>query len=196
MARPVNSRTFAILAASALACALAGASAFAEPEKAEVAGIANFSSIDGEASFAGSLVGFGGATGVEVMPWLRGRGFATVINLRSAAEEGADVEASRTAAEAAGLNYVHLPFDPASGGSEVVESFLATVGDKANQPVYIHCSSATRVAALWMIGRVLVDGQSIAAATKEAEAIAQKPSVSVAFASRYLESIGQSPRDR
>ena len=196
MALPVTSRNFAILAAGALACALAGASAFAEPVKAEVSGIVNFSIIDGEAGFAGSLVGFGGATAIDVMPWLRSRGFATVINLRSAAEEGADVEASRMAAEAAGLHYIHLPFDPASAGSEVVEAFLAAVGDEAKQPVYIHCSSATRVAALWMIGRVLVDGWDMTAATDEAEAIALKPSVSVAFATQYLESMGPSPRDR
>ena len=192
----MKSPFFAILAAGAVACVLVEAAAIAEPEKMDAPGIMNFSRIDAEPSFGGPLAGFGGATKVEAMPWLRSNGFATVISLRFANEEGADVESSRAAAKAVGLNYINLPFDPASTGPDVVETFLATVSDKANQPVYIHCNSATRVAALWMIGRVLVDGWTMDAASHEAEAIALKPSDSIAFATKYIESRGQTPRDR
>ena len=109
------------------------------------------------------------------MSWLRGEGFTTVVNLRGAAEEGVDLEGCRTAAEAAGLNYVHLPFDPRDGDTQVIDDFLAAIGDEANQPVFIHCASATRVAALWMIGRVLRDGWELDAAREEAAGIAAKP---------------------
>ena len=39
-----------------------------------------------------------------------------------------------------------------------VDSFLAAVADKSNQPVFIHCGSANRVGGMWMIKRVLQDG--------------------------------------
>jgi len=54
--------------------------------------------------------------------------------------------------------------------------------------VYVHCNSATRAAALWMIGRVVEDHWSVDAAANEAEAIARKPDQAIAIATRYLES--------
>jgi protein tyrosine phosphatase (PTP) superfamily phosphohydrolase (DUF442 family) len=44
------------------------------------------------------------------MPWLKSEGFATVINLRLASEEGATVERSRAEATAIGMKYIHSPF--------------------------------------------------------------------------------------
>jgi uncharacterized protein (TIGR01244 family) len=155
-------------------------------EKIEAPGIENFSRIEGEPGFAGSPVGLGGATEPSAMPWLRGQGFASVINLRFATEEGVDVEGSRAAAEAAGLDYIHLPFNPKVPDPELVGEFLAAVGSQENQPVYIHCGSATRAAALWMIARVLRDGWELEAAGEEAKGIAGKPDAAIAFATAYL----------
>ena len=154
----------------------------------DVAGIHNYSQIDESSGFAGSPVGFGGATQASAMPWLKGEGFSTVINLRAATEEGVDLEGCRAAAAAAGLNYVHLPFDPGSGDTQVVDDFLAAVGDEANQPVYVHCNTATRVAALWMIGRVLRDGWEFDAAREEGDEIAAKPVEANVFVRKYLAS--------
>ena len=72
-------------------------------------GVDNFSRIEERPGVAGSPVGFGGATQPSAMPWLKGEGFAAVINLRLADEPGAQVEESRVAAEEAGLKYIHLP---------------------------------------------------------------------------------------
>jgi len=177
---------FAVLVAITIAGTLAGVSATAEPEKVDAPGIVNFSRIEGQPGFAGTIVGFGGATDSSAMPWLKREGFASVINLRLATEEGADVERSRAAAQAVGLNYIHLPFDPSNPVPDVYDNFLDAVGDKTNQPVYIHCGSATRAAALWMIGRVLKDGWEIDAAGEEAEVIALKPSAAVAIATKYI----------
>lgn len=58
----------------------------------------------------------------------------------------------------------------------------AAVGSLENQPVYLHCNSAGRVAGLWMIGRVLEDGWTIEQASAEARSIATKPEESIAFA--------------
>jgi uncharacterized protein (TIGR01244 family) len=122
------------------------------------------------------------------MAWLKSQGFATVINLRLTGEEGADVDSSRAEAQAAGLNYIHFPFNPKVATRDVVIGFLTVVGNPANQPVYIHCGSATRAGALWMIGRVLRDGWEIDAASKEAEAIAAKPEEAIAFATQFIAS--------
>ncbi len=163
----------------------------AQVEKIEVSGIDNFSQIEQSSGFAGTRIGFGGATQAEAMPALKKQGFATVINLRLASEESVDLENSIDSARAAGLNYIHLPFDTAAPASEVVEKFLAAVGNEANQPVYVHCGSATRAAALWMISRVLADGWEISAASAEAGQIARKPTVAIGFATTYLESLGE-----
>jgi protein tyrosine phosphatase (PTP) superfamily phosphohydrolase (DUF442 family) len=47
-----------------------------------------------------------------------------------------------------------------SGGPDpaVVDQFLKTVVDPANQRVFIHCASGNRAGALWMIKRIVVDG--------------------------------------
>lgn len=179
-------RVIVLVAAFAVTQALADAVVSTTVEPAEAPGIIQFSRLHESAGFAGPRVGFGGATQPSAMPWLKRAGFATVINLRLASEEGAAVNASRAAAAAAGVNYIHLPFDPRSPAPDLVDNFLRAVGDESNQPVYIHCNSATRVAALWMIGRVVKDGWELDDAATEAESIAKKPAEAIAFASAYL----------
>jgi protein tyrosine phosphatase (PTP) superfamily phosphohydrolase (DUF442 family) len=69
----------------------------------------------------------------------------------------------------------------------LVENFLAAVSDTANQPVYIHCGSANRVAAVWMIKRVLRDGWSTDRALEEAEAIGLTSAPLKTFALEHIE---------
>jgi uncharacterized protein (TIGR01244 family) len=157
-------------------------------EKSDVPGITNFTQLNDGGGFAGELVGFGGATAPESMTELRAAGFATVINLRLAAERGADVDASRAAAEAAGLKYVHLPYNPANAPPEILDEFIAAIGNRGGQPLYIHCASATRVAGMWMAARVLVDGWDVDAAAGEAAAIAGRPERAVEVGRNLLES--------
>ena len=156
-----------------------------------VDGIENYSELDGLTGIAGPRAGFGGATQVCAMQALRARGFASVINLRAASEQGADVDSKRAAAEAAGLNYIHMPMDPADTDQRYIADFIAAIEEPSNQPAYIHCHSATRVGALWMILRVLEDGWDIDQARKEAEGIAGKPEEAVAFASAYCAAHGK-----
>lgn len=163
----------------------------ASVEKARIIGIENFTQINSNVGFAGILVGFGGATHPDALASLKERGFVSVINLRVADEENVDLESSINAAKTANLNYIHLPFDKSKLEAVPVDSFLEAVGNLENQPVYIHCSSATRAAALWMIGRVLIDGWDTESAGAEAQKIALKPEKSIAFANAYLRSIGE-----
>ncbi len=153
--------------------------ASAQVQKIDVPGVRNFSRVD-------ATIGCGGATDATAFPTLKKEGFVSVINLRPASEPGANVEASTAAARQAGLKYMHLPFDAAAPEPKVVETFLAAVADKANQPVFIHCGSANRVGAVWMIKRVLQDGWAIDRARTEAQAIGLTSPQLDAFATKYI----------
>jgi len=150
-------------------------------QKKEVAGIVNYSRVD-------ATVGCGGRVSPSAMSALKGEGYVSVINLRQASEPEADIDAGRAAAQAAGLKYIHLPFNAAAPDPKVVDSFLAAVGDKSNQPVFIHCGSANRVGGLWMIKRVLRDGWEIPRAQAEAETIGLRDPKLTAFATDYIKS--------
>ena len=140
-------------------------------------GVRNYTRVD-------ATVACAGATPPEAMAVLRERGFNAVINFRTSGENGATVDAGRAAAEAAGLNYVHLPFRQPT--PELVESFLSAVAEPANQPVFIHCGSANRVGAMWLIKRVKQDNYSIDDAVAEAEAIGLRSPALKEFALAYL----------
>ena len=168
--------------ALALVCAAwLAAPAAAQVEKKEVAGIRNYSRVD-------ATVGCGGAVDPAAMASLKKEGFVSVINLRLPTEEGANVDAGRAAAQAAGLKYIHLPFNVAAPDTKVVDSFLAAVADKSNQPVFIHCGSASRVGGMWMIKRVLQDKWMLDRAMTEAKAIGLNNAQLEAFAVQYIKS--------
>jgi len=164
---------------AAVLIAVSFGTADAQVRKSEMPGVTNFSRVD-------ATVGCGGATQPAAMAALGKDGFKSVINLRQATEPGAEVEAGRAAAEAAGMKYIHLPFNAASPDPKLVDNFLAAVADKGNQPVYIHCGSANRVGAVWMIKRALQDGWDVGKAQQEAEAIGlTNPSLKT-FATEYI----------
>jgi uncharacterized protein (TIGR01244 family) len=163
----------------ALIVAAATASLFAQVTKQELAGVRNFSRVD-------ATVGCAGAVDPAAMSALRKEGFVSVINLREATEQGADVDAGRAAAQKAGLKYIHLPFNAAKPDSAVVENFLTAVADKSNQPVFIHCGSANRVGAMWMIKRALQDGWPLEKAQAEGQAVGLTNPQLVAFATEYI----------
>jgi uncharacterized protein (TIGR01244 family) len=96
-----------------------------------------------------------------------------------------DIPASREAAAAAGLKYLHIPVNGSAPETSSVETFLSAVRDPANQPVYIHCASANRVGAMWLIKRVVVDGWEIPRATEEARAIGLTSEPLLRFAVDY-----------
>ena len=177
-----------IVAAMAVAATLiVGLPALAQVSHTDVPGIMNFSQIDNAEALPGPKVGFGGATEPSAMPWLAEQGFAAVINLRLATEPGAEVAAERAVAEAVGLRAIHLPFNAEDPDPELLEKFRTALGDRANQPVYIHCHSGTLAAALWMIWRVTDAGVELDTARAEAQSIALKPDEAVGFAEKYLE---------
>jgi uncharacterized protein (TIGR01244 family) len=154
----------ALCAAVLTAGVVAAVPLFAQVQKKEIAGVVNYSRVD-------ATVGCGGRVDPSAMRALKAEGYVSVLNLREASEPGADIDAGRKAAQDAGLKYIHLPFNGGSPDPKVVDGFLAAVNDRSNQPVFIHCGSANRVGALWLIKRVVNDGWPVEKAQAEAETI-------------------------
>jgi len=141
-------------------------------------GVVNYTRID-------ATVACAGATPATAMPALKQLGFASVINFRTAEEDGANIDASRAAATQAGLKYIHIPFR--APNPEVTQEFLEAIADSANQPAYIHCASANRVGAMWFIKRVKQDGWDTDRAMAEAETIGLRSERLKEFAVDYVE---------
>ncbi|MBI3046744.1 MAG: hypothetical protein HYY76_00380 [Acidobacteria bacterium] len=169
------------IALAAAFTALVTMPALAQVQKKEVPGIRNYSRVD-------ATVGCGGQVDPAAMATLKKEGFVSVINLRLPTEEGANVEAGRAAAQAAGLKYIHLPFNAAMPDSKVVDSFLAAVSDRSNQPVFIHCGSASRVGGMWAIKRALQDKWPLDRALAEGKAIGLNNPGLEAFVTSYIKS--------
>ena len=167
-------RRFTVLAL--LACASIVVSA---QQKMEKPGITNYTQVD-------AVVACGGATETAALEGLKKDGFKAVINLRQASERGANVDENKTKASELGLKYIHIPFNTAAPENKTVDDFLAAISDKSNQPVFIHCASANRVGAVWLVKRVLQDGWPIEKATQEARLIGLSNPALEQFAQKYI----------
>jgi uncharacterized protein (TIGR01244 family) len=166
------------IAVTTIAVIVATAFAVAQ-EKQTRAGITNYTKVD-------AVVACGGATEISALDGLKADGFKSVINLRLANEPGANIPENQAKAQALGMNYFHLPFAGASPDPKIVDQFLSVVSTKANQPVYIHCGSANRVGAVWLVKRVLQDGWPVDKATTEAKAIGLTAAPLEKFALDYI----------
>jgi uncharacterized protein (TIGR01244 family) len=136
-----------------------------EVTKPEVAGVRNFSRLE-------TTVACAGATGPEAMPEIRKMGFVSVINLRVATEQGAEIEKGEAAAKAAGLRYFHVPFD-GKPNPQAAAQFLDAITTKGAEPAFIHCAGGNRAATMWLIKRLAVDKWDVDRAVKEAAALGQ-----------------------
>ncbi len=127
-------------------------------------GIKNFSRLETTVACAGAITS-------DAMPEIKKMGFASVINLREAQEAGADIEKHRAAAEAAGLRYYHIPLNSAKPDPKAADQFVKVISSKEAAPAFIHCASANRAAAMWMIKRIVVDRWEVEKAEAEAAAM-------------------------
>lgn len=111
----------------------------------------------------------GGQPSLADLERMKAEGIKAIINLRRPTEYNAEEEAAK--AKELGLRYFNIPVDSSALKDEQVAEFLKLLADSANLPAFIHCASANRVGAFWMIRRVLVDGWKQEAALQEAEKI-------------------------
>jgi uncharacterized protein (TIGR01244 family) len=165
------------------AALLSGAASvvMAQAQKEDVAGIRNFTRVD-------ATIACAGATEDAAIPGLAARGYKSIVNLRLAGETGVNLDASKAAAEGAGLKYIHLPLDGREPDVKIADAFIAAVTDTTNQPVFIHCGSANRVGALWLAKRMLIDKWDQARAVEEAKMIGLSSEALEQFALDYVRS--------
>ena len=108
-----------------------GTAASAQVVRQEVPGIRNFAKVESTVACAGAITS-------SAIPEIKKMGYASIINLRLASEEGADVEANIAAAKAAGIPYYHIPFSAGTPDPAVVDTFLKTITAPGVQPAFIH----------------------------------------------------------
>jgi uncharacterized protein (TIGR01244 family) len=119
------------LALLTIAGCLAAATAGAQVVKQEVPGIRNFAKVESTVACAGAIT-------PSAIPEIKKMGYASIINLRLATEEGADIEAATAAAKATGIPYYHIPFSAGQPDPAVVDTFLKTITAPGVQPAFIH----------------------------------------------------------
>src|SRR5215475_13203463 len=111
----------------------------------------------------------GGQPTMAELEKLKQEGIRSIINLRRPSEYNAEEEAAK--ASELGLRYVNIPVDSSAPQDAQLADFLKATDDPANRPAFIHCGSASRVGAFWMVRRVLRDRWSIEKAEDEAKKI-------------------------
>jgi uncharacterized protein (TIGR01244 family) len=134
------------------------------PTKETIPGATNVTRVD-------ATIACAGATSPEAFADIKQRGFVSIVNLRREQEPGADIPAAREAAAKTGLTFIHIPVDGANPDPAAADAFIKAVTNPAHQPVFVHCASANRVAAMWLIKRVVVDGWTVERALDEATQI-------------------------
>ena len=154
MRKPVGLALTLLLAASA-------AAAPQEPVK-DTSSIKNFLRVNEQ-------ICTGGQPTMAELEKLKQDGVRAIINLRRPSEYHAEEEAAK--ARELGLRYVNIPVDSSEPKDAQVEQFLKATDDPLNRPAFIHCGSANRVGAFWMIRRVLRDRWSLEKAEDEAKKI-------------------------
>ena len=99
--------------------------------KQSVPGVTNFAKLE-------TTVACGGATTPAAVPELKKMGYASIINLRLATEQGADIDANTAAAKVADIPYYHIPFSASAPDPTAVDTFLKTITAPGVQPAFIH----------------------------------------------------------
>jgi uncharacterized protein (TIGR01244 family) len=170
----------ALLMVAIVAMGVSVAAAQSQVKKSTVPGITNFAQVETTVACAGTLTP-ASVAGIKKM------GFASIINLRLPNDPGADIDAEAAAAKAAGINFVHLPFNGAMPDPAVADRFIKTITEPGTQPAFIHCASGNRAAAMWMIKRILIDKWDNDRASEEATQLGLTSPVLKTFALDYAQ---------
>jgi uncharacterized protein (TIGR01244 family) len=133
----------------------------------------------------------GGQPTMDDLARLKADGVKAIINLRQASEFNAEEEAAK--AKELGLRYIHIPVNREALKPEMADEFLKQMSDPANRPVFVHCTTANRVGAFWMIYRVLKDGWTLADAEEEAKKVGMHTQDLRDFALEYIHAHEKKP---
>ena len=126
----------------------------------------------------------GGQPTLEDLARMKAEGVRAILNLRRPSEYNAEEEALK--AKELGLRYFNVPVNSAEPKDEQADEFLKLMADPQNRPVFIHCATANRVGAFWMIRRVLVDHWKLDDAEAEARKMGTHSQSLFDFARSYI----------
>jgi uncharacterized protein (TIGR01244 family) len=177
MSRAVVILMLAVIGSTHLQCAQAAGAEVPFGEKVGP-GFTNYNRIRPTIATAGVLKD--GAVGS-----LRPLGFAAVLDLRGP-KEGAAAEKAEM--ESAGLRYFNIPVTEQAPPDEQIVAFARIVEDPANQPIMVHCQTANRVGAMWVLYQV-GKGAPAAVALEEGRTIGLRPDREKAVRARLGESV-------
>jgi uncharacterized protein (TIGR01244 family) len=152
-----------------------------EVTKENVDGITNFHRLE-------TTVACSGAIKADAVPEIKKFGFASIINLREASEDGANIEQEAAAAKAVDLRYYSLPFNSSAPDPAVVDKFLDAITAKGSDPAFIHCAGGGRAATMWFIKRMVIDHWDVDRAAKEATDLGMTSAKLKQFAIDYAQS--------
>ena len=119
--------------------------------KQALPGITNFTKVD-------AMVACGGATEIATLDALEEGRLQVRDQPAHGHRAGREHRAEPGEGQGARPELHPHPVQRGSPDPKVVDQFLAAIANKANQPVFIHCGSAKRVGAVWLVKRVLQDG--------------------------------------
>jgi uncharacterized protein (TIGR01244 family) len=132
-----------------------------EVTKENVDGVTNFHRLETPVACAGAIK-------ADAVPEIKKFGFASIINLREASEDGANLEGEAAAAKAADIRYYSIPFNSAAPDPAVADKFIEAITQKGSDPAFIHCAGGGRAATMWFIKRLVIDHWDVDRAAKEA----------------------------
>jgi protein tyrosine phosphatase (PTP) superfamily phosphohydrolase (DUF442 family) len=132
-----------------------------EVTKENVDGVTNFHRLETTVACAGAIKS-------DAVPEIKKFGFASIINLREASEDGANLEQEAAAAKAVDMRYYSIPFNSTMPDTAAADKFLDAITTKGSDPAFIHCAGGGRAATMWFIKRLVIDHWDVDRAAKEA----------------------------
>lgn len=103
----------------------------AQVVRQEVEGIRNFAKVESTVACAGAIT-------PAAIAEIKKMGYKSIINLRLATEQGADIEGHAAVAKSVGIPYYHMPFSAQAPDPAVVDTFLKTIRTPGVEPAFIH----------------------------------------------------------
>ena len=176
----MSSRKFTTFAFFAVLSFVAAPARAQQVTKENLDGVTNFNRLE-------TTVACAGAIKATAVPALKKMGFASIINLRQASEQGADLEGEAAAAKDADIHYYSIPFNGQMPDPAVADKFLAAITTKGNEPAFIHCAGGGRAATMWFIKRMVVDRWDVDRASQEATALGMNSAALKQFAIDYAQ---------
>ena len=130
-------------------------------------------------------IGTGGQPTEDGIKLIAGKGYKSIINIRSGSEQF-DIAAEEKQALQLGLRYFMVPFVAKEPSEEQALAFDALMSALKDNRVFVHCGSGNRVGSLMMIYLVLEEGMAPDKAEQEARKIGLRGPDLLDFAKRVI----------